>query len=46
MKFLNLDVGIEVCFCHGMTKYDETWLQFTFLSYLLFTIAVVAFAST
>ena len=46
MKFLNLDVGIEVCFYHGMTKYNKTWLQFTFPSYLFFTIGVAAFANT
>ena len=45
MSLLNLDLGIETCFYHGMTEYDKTWLQFVFPSYLLFIVAMLAFAS-
>ena len=42
---INLDLGIETCFYHGMTEYHKTWLQFAFPLYLLFIVAVLAFAS-
>ena len=45
ISFLNLDSPIETCFYHGMTEYDKTWLLFAFPSYLLFTFAMLVFAS-
>ena len=45
ISLLNLDLGIETCFYHGMTEYDKTWLQFTFPVYLLLIVATLAFAS-
>ena len=30
IAWLNLDLGIEVCFYHGMDSYAKTWLQFVF----------------
>ena len=45
ISLLNLDLGIETCFYHGMTEYDKTWLQFAFPSYLLFIIAMLSLAS-
>ena len=45
MSLLNLDLGIETCFYHGMTEYDKTWLQFAFPFYLLLIVAMLAFAS-
>jgi len=45
ISLINLDLGIETCFYHGMTEYDKTWLQFAFPSYLLFIVAMLAFAS-
>ena len=44
-SLVNLDLGIETCFYHGMTEYHKTWLQFAFPLYLLFIVAVLAFAS-
>ena len=44
-SLFNLELGIETCFYHGMTEYHKTWLQFAFPSYLLFIVAVLAFAS-
>ena len=45
MSLMNLDLGIETCFYHGMTEYDKMWLQFVFPSYLLSIVAMLAFAS-
>ena len=45
ISLLNLDLGIETCFYDGMTEYDKTWLQFVFPLYLLFIVAMLAFAS-
>ena len=45
MSLLNLDLGIETCFYHGITEYDKTWLQLTFPVYLLLIVASLAFAS-
>ena len=45
IALLNLDLGVETCFYHGMTEYDKTWLQFAFPSYLLFIVAMLAYAS-
>ena len=44
-SLFNLDLGIETCFYYGMTEYHKTWLQFAFPLYLLFIVAVLAFAS-
>ena len=30
IAWLNLDLGIETCFYHGMTAYAKVWLQFLF----------------
>ena len=45
ISLLNLDLGIETCFYHGMTEYDKTWLQFAFPAYLLLIVATLAFTS-
>ena len=45
ISLMNLSLGIETCFYHGMNEYDKIWLQFAFISYLLFIVAILAFAS-
>ena len=30
ISWINLDLGIEVCFYSGMDVYQKTWLQFVF----------------
>ena len=30
IAWLNLDLGIETCFCDGLTAYSKTWLQLFF----------------
>ncbi|XP_065918653.1 uncharacterized protein [Dysidea avara] len=39
------DLGIEVCFYDGMTKYTATWMRFVFPAYLLLIVLGLAFAS-
>ena len=34
IAWLNLDVGVETCFFHGLTAYTKTWLQFVFPIYI------------
>ena len=34
VAWLNLDLGIETCFCDGMNMYVKTWLQFVFPIYV------------
>ena len=34
ISWLNLDLGIEVCFFNGLDGYWNTWLQFVFPAYL------------
>jgi len=45
VSLLNLDLGIEVCFYDGMTKYTATWLRIVFPTYLLMIILGLAMAS-
>ena len=43
IAWLNLDLGIDVCFFNGLDAYWKTWLQLAFPAYLLFlVIAVIA----
>ena len=34
IAWLNLDIGIEICFFNGLTAYSKTWLQFVFPLYI------------
>ena len=34
IAWLNLDVGIKMCFFNGLTAYSRTWLQFVFPLYI------------
>ena len=34
LSWVNLDVGIEMCFYHGLDSYTKMWLQFVFPIYL------------
>ena len=46
IAWLNLDLGIETCFYHGMTAYGKLWLQFMFPLYIIATIIVLCHYST
>ena len=41
VSWINLDVGIEVCFYSGMDVYQKTWLQFVFPFYIWFLVGVI-----
>ena len=41
ISWINLDLGIEVCFYSGMDAYQKTWLQFVFPFYIWFLVGVI-----
>ena len=41
IAWLNLDLGIETCFYHGLTSYVQTWLQFAFPVYVWALISLI-----
>ena len=41
IAWLNLDLGIEICFYDGLDAYVKTWLQLAFPLYIWFLVAVV-----
>ena len=41
VSWINLDLGIEVCFYSGMDVYQKTWLQFVFPFYIWFLVGVI-----
>ena len=45
IAWLNLDLGVEVCFCRGMTAYVNTWLQFAFPVYIWVLVLVMIYSS-
>ena len=45
IAWLNLDVGIPMCFFDGLTTYVKTWLQFVFPLYILALVGVMIIAS-
>ena len=45
IAWLNLDLGIETCFFHGMDAYIQTWLQFAFPFYIWMIVGVIIYMS-
>ena len=45
IAWLNLDLGIPMCFFDGLTTYVKTWLQFLFPLYILALVGVMIIAS-
>ena len=43
--WLNLDLGIETCFFHGMDAFIQTWLQFAFPFYIWMIVGVIIYLS-
>ena len=41
ISWLNLDLGIEVCFYNGMNSCSKTWLQFVFPVYVWFLLILI-----
>ena len=45
IAWLNLDVGIEVCFFNGLTAYSRAWLQFLFPAYIWILVGLMIASS-
>ena len=45
IAWLNLDLGIETCFCNGMDTYSKIWPQFVFPVYILVLVGFMIFIS-
>ena len=45
ISFLNLDLGIEVCFYNGMDDYAKMWLELIFPIYLIFIATLLILTS-
>ena len=45
IAWLNLDLGIETCFFHGMDAYVRAWLQFAFPFYIWMIVGVIIYLS-
>ena len=45
ISWVNLDLGIEVCFFDGMDEYSKTWLQFIFPLYVWSLVVLIIIAS-
>ena len=45
ISWLNLDLGVETCFYHGMDIYAYSWFQFLFPFYVWFLIGCIILAS-
>lgn len=44
ISWLNLDLGIQICFYSGMDTYQKTWLQFAFPIYIWCLVGVIIVA--
>ena len=45
IAWLNLDLGIEICFYNGLDAYVKTWFQFLFPLYIWFIVMAIIVAS-
>ena len=45
ISWLNLDLGIETCFYHGMNSCYKAWLQFIFPGYVWFLVILIIILS-
>ena len=45
IAWLNLDLGIELCFYNGLDAYAKTWLQFVFPFYIWFMVISIIISS-
>ena len=45
IAWLNLDLGLELCFYDGMDNYQKAWLQFGFPLYLLVIVGAIVVVS-
>ena len=45
VAWLNLDIGIDVCFIDGLDAYTKAWLQLAFPLYIIFLVVMVIIIS-
>ena len=45
IAWLNLDLGVELCFYDGMTTVDKVWLQFVFPLYIWVLVGMIIYAA-
>ena len=45
VAWLNLDLGIDVCFINGLDTYTKTWLQLAFPVYLITLVVLIIIVS-
>ena len=45
IAWLNLDIGIDVCFIDGLDAYTKTWIQLAFPLYLISLVVIVIIVS-
>ena len=45
VAWLNLDIGIDVCFIDGLDAYIKTWLQLAFPAYIISLVVIVIIIS-
>ena len=45
VAWLNLEIGIDVCFIDGLDAYIKTWLQLAFPAYIIFLVVMVIVVS-
>ena len=45
VSWLNLDIGIDVCFFDGFDAYTKIWLQLTFPAYIISLVVIVIIVS-
>ena len=45
VAWLNLDIGVDVCFFDGLDAYTKTWLQLAFPVYIIFLVIIVIIVS-
>ena len=46
ISWLNLDIGIDVCFFEEMDTYAKTWLQLAFPIYIMFLVVLIIWVSS
>ena len=46
VSWLNLELGIDVCYFPGMDTYGKTWLKLTFPAYIILLVALVIIISS
>ena len=45
VAWLNLDIGIDVCFFYGLDAYSKTWLQLAFPAYIIILVIIIIIVS-